>query len=449
VILAAPTVGLGPFCLYVQRGFGLLHIRYKHIGDYGCGLVDDGLWHHVAVVQDGYDLRFHLDGRLLYTFDVPGGLAPLATDRLRIGCGLDGEDPLAGEVEQLRLLGRSLSETELREQMAAAPHANPEPPVSRVPPAPLYQDPLFNSAKDGTIVWNRREKNWWFLYMQIRNGIEQPGVSIHHGTTIGAASSPDGLRWTYRGTLDGLEFEPPVRKGQNTFWAPDIVWHAGRYQMIVTYVRGRDNPRWEGDRRLFRYASDDLMHWDLLGPVKGLDSLRILDAGIYRLPNGKWGIWYKDEVEPDGRKGTGCAESDDLLNFRYVSHLDPACHAVEGADVFRWQGYYWLLGDDCPRYRGLRIYRSTDCRHWERQANFMTERGTRPHDVGAAHAEVIVNGDAAYMFYWTSGREHVDPERFRFHQVARLQVARLEFSNGTLTCDRDREFELNLPEGES
>ena len=274
VIVARGAPQMSHFRLYVQAHFGLLRFYSFNCGDFGCGVVDDDLWHHVAVTQREYALTFYLDGMALYTFRVPGGIVS-GSDPVTIGGMPDGTLPLDGAVEDLRMMNRSAGGDEIKAWMTASPHSQPAAAAnSRVPPAPLYVDPLFNSAKDGQVVWNRVERNWWYLYMQIRNGMKEPGAAIHHGTTLGAASSADGgLTWRYRGTLQGLEAE----QGRNTFWAPHVVWHEGEYHAIVTRVPGI-NPNWQGDRRLLHFVGDDLLNWRLAGEVEGLDSLRTLDG---------------------------------------------------------------------------------------------------------------------------------------------------------------------------
>jgi hypothetical protein len=436
VVVSRGKDGWGFFRLYIQRRFGLLRFHCDNMGDYGCGVVDDGQWHHVAVSCEGRALTFYRDGLALYTFDVPGG--PDASDAaVTVGALQDGTQRLNGAVDDLRFFDRPLAATDVARIVSEHPHPNPcAPRTSRVPSAPLYEDPLFNSAKDGCVVWNRVERNWCFIYMQIRNGVREPGAALHHGTTLGAASSADGLTWTYRGTLRGLEWEP----GCNTFWAPDIVWSGGRYHAVIAYVHGIQ-PNWQGDRLLLHYVSDDLMNWKLLGPIEGLGAARTLDGCLYRLPDGMWGLWYKDE----SRNLTCFAEGDDEFRFRPVGPFDPPAAAVEGPDVFRWKGSYWLLADDCGTRNGLRVYRSADCRRWERRANILKESGARPLDIGPAHhPEVIVNGGEAFVFYW------VDPDpppREDAAQNCYLQVARLTLADGELGCDRNAEFDLRLPEG--
>ena len=103
------------------------------------------------------------------------------------------------------------------------------------PPAPLFRDPVYDGAADPAVIWNRQECAWWLLYTNRRANVPCRGVAWLHGTDIGIASSADrGHHWRYRGTLQGLEFEP----GRNTFWAPEVIWHDGMYHMFVCYIRG-------------------------------------------------------------------------------------------------------------------------------------------------------------------------------------------------------------------
>jgi hypothetical protein len=67
------------------------------------------------------------------------------------------------------------------------------------------------------------EKEWTMLYTQRRANVQSPGVAFCYGTAIGVATSKDhGHSWVYKGALN-LEFE----QGQNTFWAPDVVYDKG------------------------------------------------------------------------------------------------------------------------------------------------------------------------------------------------------------------------------
>lgn len=435
VILSRGQGGWGHYRLYIQQRFGFLRIQNGNLGDIGCGVVDDGRWHHIAISCDHRTLTFFLDGVCLYAFDIPGG--PAASQMpVTLGSLPDGSSPGDVEIQSLVAFPLPLETAQVRQLIDANPHPNPKR-ISRVPAAPLYEDPLFNSAKDGTIVWNRRERNWWYIYMQIRNACVEPGASIHHATSLGAASSNDGgVNWTYRGRLQGLEWEP----GRNTFWAPDIVWMGDHYQALITYVHGI-GPRWQGDRQLLRYRSNDLFHWELIGAVQGLESTRSLDGCLYRMPDQMWGLWYKDEIIDR----TCFAVGDEQFRFQKIGVFDPDLVAAEGPDVFAWRGSHWLLADDLGGTGGLRVYRSDDCRNWRKQPCILGTSGTRSEDVGPAkHAEVVVSGDNAYVFYWTS-RDQGSHEDAR--QLCVLQVAKLQMIDGQLACDRNADFELNLADG--
>ena len=61
----------------------------------------------------------------------------------------------------------------------------------------------------------------------------------------------------------------------------------------------------------------------------------------------------------------------------------------------------------------------------------------------AHHPEIIVDKktDKAYVFYWTIGDACT---LYGANENCYLQVAELEFENGKLLCNRDKEFELDL-----
>ena len=86
--------------------------------------------------------------------------------------------------------------------------------AARIAPAPIYEDPEYNSARDACLVYNRQERCWWIVYPAARVGTDEPGFSFTHGNDIRAASTPDrGLTWRYRGPLWGIPFE----RGRNTY----------------------------------------------------------------------------------------------------------------------------------------------------------------------------------------------------------------------------------------
>lgn len=305
-----------------------------------------------------------------------------------------------------------------------------------IAPAPLYQDPIYGAPTDPVVIWNREEQKWWMLYTQRRKG--GIGVSHIHGTAIGVASSADGNRWLYRGTLPGLDIEP----GMNTFWAPEVIFAEGRYHMYVTYITGVPTD-WNWERHILHYTAENLWNWQFES-ILSLSSDRVIDACVAQLPDGRYKLWYKDETH-DSR--TYAAVSNDLCTWDVLGEEIADC-AHEGPNVFSLGGKNWIITDE---WYGLGVYEAEDLTHWRKQGIILREGGKRPMDgVMADHADVVVCGDVGYIFYFTHPYYTNENRRNRTYEVterdmeAVVQVALLEVVDGVLVCDRDRKFELRL-----
>lgn len=309
-------------------------------------------------------------------------------------------------------------------------------------PAPLYRDPVTDGAADPVVIWNNVKKCWCMFYTQRRANLDAADVAYCYGTKIGVAESDDhGQTWVYKGTLD-LDFE----EGVNTFWAPDVVFDSGKYHMFVSYIPGVRN-HWGGTHRIMHYVSLDLWHWKYAGKLQ-LSSDAVIDPTLYRKQDGTWRLWYKDE---SAGSHTFVVESRNLYNWSEPK-LAVGGEAHEGPKVFRYDGCYWMLTDE---WKGLRVYRSEDLEHWEKQGLILDKPSLRSEDTpSGAHADVLVVDDRAYVFYFTHpGRtSHVDspadengviPYKFRRSSI---QVAPLISSSGTLVCDRNTEFDFYLPD---
>lgn len=310
--------------------------------------------------------------------------------------------------------------------------------------SPLFRDPIHDGAADPTLIWNQQEQAWWILYTNRRANVSTSGVAWMHGTDIGIASSPDnGKTWNYRGIVSGLEFET----GRNTFWAPEVVYHEGLYHLFASYVSGVPSD-WSGERHILHYTSRDLREWSFQWRLE-LSSNRVIDACIHRLPNETWRMWYKDEANGSH---TYFADSHDLYDWKVGGCAIDDC-AHEGPNVFFWQDTFWMIIDS---WNGLGVYQSPDATAWKRQGLILDRPGTRPDDgdIGR-HADVLINGSNAYIFYFTHP-ERRPSESYGFSEEwpfstkrSSLQVARLEWKNGLLTCDRDESFDLALLKPES
>lgn len=313
----------------------------------------------------------------------------------------------------------------------------------RKAPAPLFRDPITDGAADPVLIWNRQEKSWWMLYTQRRANQETADVAYCYGNSIGIASSKDnGQTWVYRGTLD-LDFE----RGHNTFWAPDIVYQDGKYHMFVSYIQGVRN-HWGGRAHIVYFTSENLWDWTYQG-TPDLHSSHVIDATLFRKKDGIWRIWYKDT---EAGSITMMAESKDLVQWNV--HPEPAIGggAHEGPKVFQFGGHYWMFTDE---WQGMRVYRSDDLNHWEKQGLILDKPGIRPDDTPqGAHGDVVVVGDKAYIFYFTHpGRQaHTIAENREDgvlpYELRRssIQVAPLIIKGGTITVDRDGDFDFYLPD---
>ena len=92
-------------------------------GNYSLGagsVIGDGSWHHLALTYDAdagpLNLRFYIDGHLDHSLTATGAFVPVP-EPLMVGGNLNSGlslDPLNGDVDNLRLWSRVLSEDEIR-----------------------------------------------------------------------------------------------------------------------------------------------------------------------------------------------------------------------------------------------------------------------------------------------------------------------------------------------
>ena len=172
--------------------------------------------------------------------------------------------------------------------------------------APLFKDPIHNGAADPVVIYNEETGTHYMLYTARRADVEEEGVMWVHGTDIGIAESKDnGNSWEYIGICKGLEYG----EGKNTYWAPEVIRFGELYHMYVSYVPGIPAD-WNHPRYILHYTSKNLIDWNFESKLN-LSSEKIIDACVFRLPDGIFRMWYKDE-----RNGshTYFADSKDLYN---------------------------------------------------------------------------------------------------------------------------------------
>ena len=308
-------------------------------------------------------------------------------------------------------------------------------------PAPLYRDPVTDGAADPVVFWNRSEHCWWMLYTQRRANLEAADVAYCYGTSIGIAAAADqGKQWVYRGTL-----QLPAPRGAHTFWAPDIVYQDGQYHMFVVVIEGV-YIHWGGVKKMSHYTSRNGWDWTFQGYLK-LSSERVIDASLCRMPGGTWRMWYKDEASQDAIR---MAESRDLFHWKLCPVPAISGTRQEGPKIFGYRGYFWMLTDE---WAGMRIYRSSDATHWDKQGLILDKPSARIEDgPSGAHGDVLVTDSGVYVFYFThpgrknhlespAGENGIIPFDLRRSSI---QVAMLEWREGTLFCNREH-VHLRLP----
>ena len=310
---------------------------------------------------------------------------------------------------------------------------------NKAAPKPLYADPIYDGAADPVIIWNKGEKKWWMFYTNRRATVEDTtGVKWVHGTRIGIAESKDGRTWKYKDTAS-INYHPDAGY---TFWAPDVIEHNATYHMYLTYVPGIFND-WKHPRNIVHLTSKDLVNWKLESKL-ALVNDKVIDAAVYKMPDGTWRMWYNNEM--DG-KSIWYADSKDLYNWTDKGKAIAA--RGEGPKVFRWKESYWMIVDV---WKGMEIYRSADLQNWKRQATRILETGGSGKDDAAigGHCDVVVNNDKAYVFYFTHpGRTAANPAQASSVAARRsvIQLAELKHENGEITCDRNIPVFINLRAG--
>lgn len=326
-------------------------------------------------------------------------------------------------------------------------YAQSESAENNIASAPLFRDPIHDGAADPMVIYNEKDKAWYMFYTNRRANVDTQGTNWVYGTRIGVATSKDhGKSWIYKGALD-LEFED----GHNTFWAPHVIYDQGTYHLFVTYIPGIYS-NWGGIGKIAHYTSKDIWNWKFEALIP-LSEDPLLDATVYKKPNGTWGMWYKNSE----LGYTVEAVSKNLKDWTKVSGITIGDRQHEAPFVFKYKDYYWLLTD---QWNGLGVYRSSDSDKWEKQGIILGKKGTRKEDnVRASHPGVVVAGDKVYVFYFTHpGWEKeggwaseegklteagVLPYNYRRSSI---QVAEIEIKEGILSCDRDASFDFFLPD---
>ncbi|MFI8632731.1 hypothetical protein ACIGEP_09065 [Microbacterium sp. NPDC077663] len=267
----------------------------------------------------------------------------------------------------------------------------------------VYRDPVYDGATDPLVVI-AGPGDWWMFYTQRRatHPDPGPGVAWVHGSRVGVARSTDGIRWSYAGTLEptlsGLHLDAagPPASTDRTHWAPEVAHDGIGWRMYLTEIDGVPD-QWPGyARHIVEYRSADLARWHRIGRIT-LDSDRVIDAAVARIPDGRWRLWYKDEAADSVTK---VAVSDDLAAWRSEgTAIGGRPH--EGPTVFELDGSWWMIVDE---WRGMGVYRSTDAVAWQRQGGadaVILGAGAVPGSGLGHHGAPVRENDRMWFYFFT------------------------------------------------
>jgi hypothetical protein len=305
--------------------------------------------------------------------------------------------------------------------------------MPQIAPAPLFKDPPYDGASDPTIAWVESDKSWWIYYTarRVSNCTGQcDGVSWVFGTNYGIASSYDGgATWQYRGVA-ARPGKPDLNwdSNQNTFWAPDVVYDppSNTYHMYAAITPGILSGWNEGIANVVHLsAKDPLNGWDY-DAVPFTPIHQGIDPVVRKLDDGKLYLWGKfDDV----------MTSTDYVHWTQSGSIS---HQGEAQYVFHWQNKYWLIEDPTSSDPlGLWVSSSDDGKTWSHQSSMIlseTNSSRLGDNVDGKHPSVVVQGDRAFIIYFTEGG----------NDGTCLQVAELKVQNGVLSADRSSKFEFLL-----
>lgn len=313
----------------------------------------------------------------------------------------------------------------------------PATPTAKPADKPLYRDPIYDGAADPVLIYNKEREAWWMFYTNRRANMEGArGVDWVHGSPIGIAESTDGgITWHY---VQDANIDYGRDEGY-TYWAPDIVEDGGRYHMFLTIVPGVFSD-WRHPRMIVHLESTNLIDWAFVNRCEPLVSNRVIDASLFKSPEGEWIMYYNNEA--DG-KTIWAAKTTDFIHWTDMGQIIRDKRG-EGAKVFRWHDRYYMIIDN---WDGQGVYCSTDLIHWKRQQKqLLAEPGKGPDDgVVGNHADVVVCGERAYIVYFTHPERNTP--KWKDHYGTRrssIQVAELIYRDGEIFCDRDKPVYLNL-----
>ena len=314
---------------------------------------------------------------------------------------------------------------------------------------PLYIDPVYNGSSDPALCYNKERGAWLMYYTSRRvNRLDLSGIQRIHGSPVGIAESKDGgASWNYIGDCN-IDYKPDP---EPTYWAPDIIEHEGLYHLYLSYVPGVfDN--WEHPRDIVHLTSTDGINWETQSVLNLANYRKVIDAGVIRLKDGTWRMWYKHEGSDNE---IWYADSKDLYHWTDQGEVDLKGIHGEGPKPIYWHDKYYLFVDE---WKGLSVWSSDDATNWKKQDEYLIagipletvgvtteQENTNRRRVGYVdgsrgnHADVVVVGDHAYLFYFGQIPAYLN------QQGLAIFVQELIYNHdGTISCHTNAKCYINL-----
>lgn len=316
---------------------------------------------------------------------------------------------------------------------------------------PLYIDPVYNGSSDPVLCYNEERGAWLMYYTSRRvNRTDLSGIRRIHGSPIGIAESKDGgATWNYIGDCN-IDYKPDP---EPTYWAPDVIAHEGLYHMYLSYVPGVFDT-WEHPRDIVHLTSKDGINWETQSVLNLANYRKVIDAGIIRLNDGTWRMWYKHEGADNE---IWYADSKDLYNWTDKGEVPLDGLHGEGPKPIRLHDKYYLIIDE---WKGLSVWSSDDATHWKKQDEYLiagipletvndparqVASNSRIRYVDGSrgnHADIVVVGDHAYLFYFANIPSNMG------QQGLAIYVQELIYNHdGTISCNTNANCYINLNAG--
>ena len=301
--------------------------------------------------------------------------------------------------------------------------------------------PVYDGAADPVVIWNPLAEKWWMFYTNRRR--ERAGPA---GRFLGPRHADRHRRiGRRRHDLEVRRHRGDRIAGRHDRGAdlvvPDVIrGDDGQWHMFLTVVPGVFTD-WNHPRNIVHYTSDDLRKWTNPRPLK-LANDKVIDATVFKRPDGTWRMFYNNERD---NKSIYFADSPDLNEWTDRGRAEGVGDRCEGPKVFRWRDKYWIVVD---QWRAWACSARTTPNIGKPSGRiYCSSPGQGNEDqVQGQHADVVVNGDRAYLFYFTHPGRRGEERRPRRHRAApQLDPSGGAEGEGRLAhCDRDRPTHVDL-----